>query len=374
MKNNTSVDFIIIGEGEFTLRELLGTLNDKKSLSDIDGLAFRQNDSIIINPRTKFIENINEIPFPSRELFPFEKYISTWSFWALPRKGYRTASLVTSRGCPIKCIFCPSSIYWGEKYRVRSVENILSEMQSLIDTYKINNFQFIDDNLTLNKERAKQLFSKIIERKLNISWFAPNGISVWTLDEEMVSLMKKSGCYEFTLAIESGNQDVLTKIVKKPLDLEHVKGAVKIVKKYKINTCSFFVLGFPGEKKEQIKETISFARRLKLDRYIFFCATPFPGTEMYEICKREGYISNDYDGIYNELVSPKFETPDFTRKELGSLLRSSYRYSILTYFLKHPVKFFLVWGPLIKYILSHLYGKNKFPGYGRWGAIKSLKQ
>ena len=138
----------------------------------------------------------------------------------------------------------------------------------------------------MDRERAKQIFQGIIDRKLDILWNAPNGIALWTLDEELLRLMKRSGCYEFTLGIESGDQEILKKIIKKPLNLKKVKSLVKTMKQLKIQTGAFFVLGLPGETKAQMHNIINFAKKLRLQFAEFFVATPHPGTELYEICKK----------------------------------------------------------------------------------------
>jgi anaerobic magnesium-protoporphyrin IX monomethyl ester cyclase len=358
MENDRNVDFVVIGEGEYSMRELLAAINQGEGFCAIDGLAFRKDDKVFLNPKTKFIEDLDEIPFPDRELFPLEKYKSMFSFWGLYHKGKSFASLLTSRGCSAGCIYCQSSLHWGSRFRARSVQNVLKEMEGLLEN-NINVFYFADDNLTQDTGRAKTLFREIIRQRLDISWIAPHGMSVWTLDDEMISLMKESGCLEVTFGIESGNQDVLSKIIKKPLDLKHVEKIVKAAKKNKINTNAFFVFGFPGETKEDIRQTVAFARRLNLDRAFFFSATPFPGTELHKICLEKGYIQPDYDAVYNEIFSPKFETPEFTKKYLEKILSRCYMFKMLTDFLFRPLSFVSIWGPVIKSKLSNLF-KRKY--------------
>ncbi|MFH1414139.1 MAG: radical SAM protein [Candidatus Omnitrophota bacterium] len=352
MSRNRDVDFIVRGEGEYATRDLLSVINQGGDLSKIDGLCFRKDSEFVVNPKRNFIENLDKIPFPNRDLFPLEKYNNHQPFWATPVKSKRYTSLVTSRGCPTRCSFCYSSVYWGEHYRKRSVANILSEIELLITKYNITNFHFVEDNLTLDKERAKNLFKEIIKRKLNISWCVPNGVCLWTLDEELIALMKQSGCYELNFGIESGSQDVLNKIIKKPLDLKEAEKIVRELKKNKIFASGYFIFGFPGETKEDILKTVAFERRLNLDRSIFFSATPFAGTALYQTCKEQGYISSDYDESFNEIFSAKFDSREMTKEKLDRLIMICYGLHILKNFLCHPLRWrqlWEIWGKILVY-------------------------
>ncbi|UCD84418.1 MAG: cobalamin-dependent protein, partial [Deltaproteobacteria bacterium] len=285
-----SIDFIILGEGEDTLPSLLNQLNNNHDYTDLDGIAFQKDGQVQINPRTKYIENLDNLPFPAWELLPISKYSKINIPMSITFKSKYRAPIMTSRGCPAKCIFCSSVNFWGHRYRSRSPENVINEIELLVKEYKIKEIQFLDDNLILNKERAKEIFQGIIDRKLNIFWNTPNGIALWKLDEELLQLMKASGCYELTLAIESGDQEVLSNIIKKPLNLDRVESLTRSIQKLKIRTHSFFIVGFPGETKENIHRTLSFARKLRLTSSWVFIANPLPGTKLFEICKEKGYL------------------------------------------------------------------------------------
>jgi anaerobic magnesium-protoporphyrin IX monomethyl ester cyclase len=280
-----SIDFIILGEGEDTLPSLIKQLGGGKDFSDLDGIAFRKNGKVHINPKKKYIEDLDRLPFPARELLPLNKYVKINLPMSVTSKSRHWAPIITSRGCSAKCIFCSSANFWGNRYRVRSSENVLNEIEMLVKEYRIKEIQFCDDNLILNKERAMDIFQGIIDRKLKIFWNTPNGIALWRLDEKLLKLMKASGCYELTLAVESGDQEVLSKIIKKPLNLDRLESLTENIRKLKIRTQSYFIVGFPGERKEQIHRTFSFARKLKLNSAAFFIANPLPGTKLYEICK-----------------------------------------------------------------------------------------
>ncbi|UCD84424.1 MAG: cobalamin-dependent protein [Deltaproteobacteria bacterium] len=204
----SSIDFIILGEGEGTLPSLLERFNRGQDYSDLDGITFRKDGKIQVNPKTKYIENLDELPFPARELLPMKKYVAINTSMNVFSKSNHWAPIITSRGCTAKCTFCSSANFWGNQYRVRSAKNVLDEIELLVKEYNIKEIQFCDDNLILNKERAMDIFQGIIDRKIKIFWNTPNGIALWKLDEELLQLMKASGCYELTLAIESGDQEV----------------------------------------------------------------------------------------------------------------------------------------------------------------------
>ncbi len=315
----SNIDFIVLGEGEHTLQSLLKRLKSGHDFTELNGIAFRRDGQVQVNPRTTYIENLDELPFPAWELLPMKKYpIINISMSVISKSRY-WAPIITSRGCPAKCIFCSSANFWGNRYRARSPENVLDEIELLVKEYKIKEIQFCDDNLVFIKERAKEIFQGIIDRRLKIFWNTPNGIALWKLDEELLELMKASGCYELTLAIESGDQEVLSKIIKKPLNLARAESLIRKIRKLKIRTHSFFIVGFPGETMEQIRRTFSFAKKLRLTSTFFFIANPLPGSKLYEICKQKGYLKDGFDFETINYSKSNYETPEFTSRELENI-------------------------------------------------------
>ncbi len=339
LEKERSIDFIILGEGEYTLQDILRQIELGKDLTQAKGIAFRQGDKLQINPKTNYIENLDELPFPARDLLPMEKYFSINIPMSTTSKYKRCTSILTSRGCTAKCIFCPSPNFWGHHYRARSKENVLKELELLIKDYQIREIQFHDDNLVLDKKRATEIFQGMIDRKLRLWWNTPNGIALWKLDEQLLKLMKASGCYELTLAIESGDQEVLSKIVKKPLNLKKVGELTRIIKKLGIETNSFFIVGFPGETKEQIRRTFEFARKLKLDCSYFFIASPSPGSRLQEICKEKGYLREDFKFETIDYYKSNYETPEFTSQELEELRNREYIKFNLGLIYRNPIAF-----------------------------------
>jgi anaerobic magnesium-protoporphyrin IX monomethyl ester cyclase len=230
--------------------------------------------------------------------------------------------MITSRGCPYNCIFCTSCIVWGKKWRSRSPENVFDEIEHVVNTYRVKQIDFYDDNLTLDKKRMEKICDLIVKRGLRIEWFTPSGVRADTLDETLLTKMKESGCKKIRLAPESGVQRVVDQIIKKNLDLKRVEQAVVLAKKVGIKVGCFFVIGFIGETKEDIRKTINYAyklRQLGAESFIFSIATPIYGTELYEQAKRGGFLRDCYGDEALAATEPLIETPEFTADELREL-------------------------------------------------------
>ncbi|MFC2006757.1 B12-binding domain-containing radical SAM protein, partial [Chloroflexota bacterium] len=219
---DNNADFVVLGEGETTLIGLVNVLEGRSNISTLDGVGYKENGQIKIIPKTKFIPDLDKLPFPARHLLDMERYFGLKESHGTRRKK-RYSPIITSRGCPVKCTFCSAHKVWGRKFRQRSPENVIAEMKHLKEKYEIEELMFEDDNITLNIKRAEKIFDLMIEEKFNFIWDTPNGVAAFTLNENLISKIKRSGCYSLNLAFESGNQYVLYNIIKKPLKLERAK-------------------------------------------------------------------------------------------------------------------------------------------------------
>ncbi len=314
---NEFVDFVVRGEGEMTTFELWNELEGQKRFDKIAGLSFKKNGKIIHNIERSLIEDLDTIPFPARHLFPSLKEYTA----AQPLiSNKKSAGIFTSRGCPYGCCFCFKAVF-GRKFRTRSVENVLKEWEFLVKEYGAEEIAVQDDAFNLNEKRAIEICNGIIERGLSIDWCTPNGIRADWLSEKMANAMKKSGCYLVWFGVESGNQEVVTKIIGKALNLETVKEAVKTAQKQKIQVGAFFVLGNPGETAKTMDDTINFALKLNPDYCQFTIAGPFPGTNLRKLVLEKGnlllkdwdYYGHyqgkayfDYENLFHEIVEKKF--------------------------------------------------------------------
>ena len=293
-----AIDFVVIGEGEVTLLELADKINDYQAWEKIDGLAYKDKfRTPFLNPRTKFIENIDSLPFPARELVPLNKYYNVSE--AHGPSQDRWTPILSSRGCPFECTFCTSRL-WDRRYRARSAQNILAEIEECLVKYGIKEFHFEDENFTLNKKRILEICQGIKKRKLAIKWQTPNGIRASVTDFETLVAMKESGCYHITVAPESGSKRVLEQIIRKHQDLSQVTAVIEEASKIGLKTAAYFIIGLPGETITEVKMSIKYAcklARLGLDEVVFSGYIPLPGSELYENLKKEGTIISDWGSL-----------------------------------------------------------------------------
>jgi radical SAM superfamily enzyme YgiQ (UPF0313 family) len=292
LRDCPALDYVILREGEFRTLELFDGLNrDGRPPAGTDGLAFRDGDRIEVRPAGTIIRDIDSIPFPARHLVPMEKYIRTnKQANPFPRRA-RVERIEASRGCPCDCYFCAGSHYFG-RFRMRGVDNIIEELRLLKETYNIEEIHFSDDNMTAHRARALELFRRM--KEFGFTWCTPSGILMTTLNEEMVEAMADSGCYQVTLSPESGSQRVVDEIIKKPLKLSVVKPTVAMLQRHGIGVHSNFIVGNPGETREEIMRTFAFARESGFDSAAFFIAVPYPGTPLYEQCRARGWLKDSY--------------------------------------------------------------------------------
>jgi magnesium-protoporphyrin IX monomethyl ester (oxidative) cyclase len=322
-----TVDIAVIGEGEYALLEIAEYFEGKKQLNEILGIAYRLNGKVVVNPKRPFITNLDELPYPAYHLVDMEYYLSN------KKIGYRSfqnraISMVTSRGCPFNCCFCAVHLHMGQNFRAHSAEYVLKHIQHVVDTYKVKNIFFEDDNLTFNVKRFEAICDGLIERKIKIGWETPNGVRADLLNMELLKKMKKSGANSIFVGVESGDQEILDKIVCKSLNLNRVVEFAKNAKQIGLKTDAFYIIGFPGEKKENMQRTIDFALKLKRDYDVgmhLFTATPSFGTRLYEQCVKGGYLEADlsWNSFGSSARSPRghslISTKDFTSQEVKEI-------------------------------------------------------
>jgi magnesium-protoporphyrin IX monomethyl ester (oxidative) cyclase len=323
-----NVDIVVIGEGELTAIELMRKLESGADFSSVKGVACRKDGKIIINERREFIDDLDSLPFPARHLLPMKEYFEAKSTHGGEAKWSPVTSMITSRGCPGICIFCSIHDIWGRKWRSRSAKNVVDEIEHMVKNYHIKELHFEDDNLTLNKQRMMEICDGIIERGLNkkIRWTTPNSVMVATLDEEVLTKMKQSGCYLLSFGIESGDEHILREVVRKNVPFGRLREIIKICRRLKIETAGSFIIGLPGETLETFQKTIDFAKDIGLDRASFLAATPFPGTDLYKICTERGYIPRDMSwSSLRTIGSAVISTEEFTKEDVLEWQKKAYR-------------------------------------------------
>lgn len=321
-----AIDYGIMGEGEFRFPMLLKELEkENPDLTKIEGLVYRNNKSLVVQEVKSYIQDLDKLPLPEYDNMDFYEYANTsnkYTPFILPRR-YPYALTISSRGCPFNCIFCTSKLINGPRIRYRSAESILKEIDYLVNKYGIKELIFLDDNIYLDKKRAKKFFEGLIERNYDLEWKSANA-AVYALDFEMLELMKKSKCYQIFLAFESGSIKGLMRL-KKPMPHKIYNNAEPITEKARslgFDVGGFFIIGTPGETWEEIRQTIKFAEELNLDHTSFSIATPLPKTELYEMAKRDNLLPEDFSfNNYNFRGNAigVITTDEFTPEELEVL-------------------------------------------------------
>ena len=311
LKECKDIDIIVKGEGEVTVKELAESLEKGKSLKRVKGITFRKREKILNNEPRPFIQNIDEIPFPSRDLLPVEKYQSN---------GKRYTTMITSRGCPFGCSFCSSSRLFGGYWRGRSPQNVLEELRIVYEDYKTKHIEFLDDTFTLDNKRAERICDGILKEKWDISWGASSRVD--TITKKLAEKMKRAGCWILFLGIESGCQRILNMMGKR-ITVEQIKKAVKAIKKAKIKILGSFILGFPGETIRSISRTIKFAKSLDIDYAEFSILTPYPGTPIFYLAKKNKSLLTRNWSKYTA-IDPVMKIKGIAQKQLKSYLRKAY--------------------------------------------------
>lgn len=318
----TSADIVVIGEGEETFLELVKVLGNGGTLDNIRGLAFKNNGEVTINQPRELIKDIDKLPFPAKDLLPLDRY------YLPPTKRIRSeraTNMITSRGCPFECTFCMARSIWGRKTRLRSIENVLDEIEENVEIFNLTEFSFHDELFTFKRSRIIELCRAIVARGLDISWVCM--ARAGTVDAELLEYMKKGGCGKISFGFESGNQNMLSLMNKKET-LANAVESVRLCKQAGIRVGGAFILGHPGETLESIQDTIRFAIELDVDTAAFFIAIPYPGTALYNLALENGYIEKDPDwrrfAPVSKLESPMV-LPNISPQELQEWKRRAYR-------------------------------------------------
>ena len=311
------VDFGVYGEADLTFSEILKAVKNKEPVEGKEGVIWRENGEVrFLKPKT--IINLDQIPMPARHLLKMEIYRpSPANYRRLP-----ATTIMTSRGCPYQCIFC-SRPTEGTSFRAHSAERVVEEIEQLVTKYGIKDIQIFDDTFSLIPSRVEKICKGIIEKKIDVRWNCMTRVD--KISPELLALMKKAGCYEIGFGIESGSDRIL-QFIKKATTTDSVRKGVKMTQEAGIDVRGFFMIGFPTETREEIMQTIEFAKELDVDVAQFMVSTPFPGTEMWEIAKSNGTISDDWNSFtfYAPDKMP-FSSNLLSGEELLALYKKAYK-------------------------------------------------
>lgn len=305
---NDCVDYAVIGEGENSVVGLLGSLDNPKT---INGIGFKRNGRLIINPKRSLIKNLDELPLPARHLVSLNKYKPSPNQY----KRLPMTTMMVSRGCPFNCTFCDVETLWTRLYRSRSVNNVISEIRHLIENYGIKEINFWDDVWGINKAWIDDFCNQVLKEKLDLTWSCECRVD--TVDKDLLKKMKKAGCWCIFFGIESLDQEILNAINKK-ITIEKIASAFKWTREAGIEIRANLILGLPKETPEKFKKSLETLCKLNPDYVKFNILTPYPGTVIYREIK-EGKWGKILDESYDKLTGYFATFLPFGYKDINEL-------------------------------------------------------
>jgi len=343
------IDCVVLGEGEYTMQELCERLESGTSLEDVKGIAYLDEEKrkVTVNERRPLIEDLDDIPFPAWHLVDLEKYLVPPG----PIRGLwleRCIYMICSRGCPYRCIFCGSNLIFGRRVRHRSVGNVIDEISLLIDKYRINGIWFMDDTFTVNSRWVIEFSRALRRNRMNIKWGCQARVN--TVSEAMLQEMKRSGCSQLDFGVESGSAKVL-KILGKDTDPKMVRDAFRLTKRFGLRALATFMIGNPGENIEDIAMTFKLAKEIAPDYVNFYYATPYPGTMLYDMAIKNGWIANmDYSDFlvrYEPVMKINFQKEELMK--IRSRLQNAFLLRNFGVYLSNPIYISKILLLLLKY-------------------------
>jgi radical SAM superfamily enzyme YgiQ (UPF0313 family) len=314
------VDIGVIGEGEETVSELVSIFNGagefkNSDLKEIKGIVYHSNKKNVVTEKREPIEPIDNIPYPDMSLFDMEDYLKP-SDILVNHEHLRGTSILTSRGCPYKCVYCQVPQQWG-KVRLHSAEYVAEEINLLVEEYDVEGIVIIDDLFILSTKRIERLIGLLKEYGiLGEVKFLVDGRSN-LINEKLLKLLKQLNVVQMALGIESGSERVLNYLKKNSVTVEQNKNAVALAQKYDIGVYAQFMLGTPTETKEEMLETVKFIREQPLKSMHVSVTTPLPATELWKYCKKEGIVSDDMDwSMFNMEPQTNLKNNMYINKEV----------------------------------------------------------
>ena len=310
-------DIVVLGEGEITFKELCNAIQNNIPLSSIRGIAYKDNGKVIKTPPSDIIKDLDELPLPV--------YSYAHSFMEKSKLGF----IITSRGCPVRCTFCSTSSYWGQRVRTYSPSRVVDEMEMLLSKYKVEKILFHDDTFNIGIERVKKICREIINRNIHIDWAC--SCRVTPVSEEMIACMVEAGCRHICWGIESGSEEILKRINKK-ITLSQIRNAFELSIKFSaiMSTGAFTMVGNPGESHKTIQDTINFLNNIPMtDCPSTSILYVLPGTLLYEDLKKDGQLRHDswykYDTVPYYTLEHSYSTLTSWQRQIAqSGLRISF--------------------------------------------------
>lgn len=287
------LDFVVRGEPEETALELAQKIKTRQGFKKVLGITWREGKKIIDNPARPWIKNLDQLPFPAWHLIYKNNYL-------MPFTNRPFFLVATGRGCPYRCLFCADKTYYGRRLRLRSPKRVVDELEHNQKTYGVSDFLFWAESFTINRRFALSVCNEIISRGLKVRWVCNSRVD--NVDLGFLKKFKQAGCQMIGYGIESGNQEILNG-VRKGTTLKQAREAVGLAKQAGLEVTGHCILGLPGETRRTIKQTEKFVSNLGLDFVQFYCAVPFPGSDLYALAKKEGWITSNDWSLYEQNFS-----------------------------------------------------------------------
>jgi radical SAM superfamily enzyme YgiQ (UPF0313 family) len=310
---NKEVDYVIRGEGEKTTERLFLYLYNGYGLKDL-GICYKKDNELIINKKGEIIHDLDSTPMSDYDSFPIEKYIE----YNRNLRDINGISMIVSRGCPYNCSFCAVKSTMGRKWRIKSPKTVVGEIEKLKDRYSIDGIWFKDSIFNLNRKWVLEFCGELNRKGVKVDWQCNTRVDL--IKESIIKDMKRSGLIQVDVGIESGSIKSLKRL-KKNISISQIKEGIKILKKY-IRVSGFFMIGIPGETKEDIEMTFNLAKELNLDKYSWSKFIPLPGSDIYNKLLKEKKIRREdikYDNMHFVETSESYcEVPP---DELNSLYK-----------------------------------------------------
>ncbi len=317
---NSCFDAGVMGEAEYTTLELVQNFLTGKDISQIQGIIYVKDGVVVTTPSRAPIKDLDTLPMPAYHLLPavdlYSPQIHSYRF--KPVLG-----MITSRGCPYRCIFCDQGVF-GKQFRFISGKKIVDQIEEAQKKYGIREVTFFDDIFTLKKDRVYELCDELEKRNVTISWNCITRAD--HLDRELLRRMKKAGCWLIAMGIESGNQEILN-LIKKDISLQKIREMTTIAYEEGVKVRGFFQIGHPKETEQTIEQTLAFAKSLKLYSAEFAISTPFKGTELYDVAQQYGTFDTSDKSKFSKwfpVFVPHGLTRDYLLKKQKELHRRYY--------------------------------------------------
>lgn len=314
LKMEPDLDCVIRGEPEITLKEIALAIERKKGLKEIQGISYKKGKKIIHNPSRPPLENLDELPFPAWQHIRIERHL-------MPFKNVPFLLIVTSRGCPYQCKFCADKTFYGRKLRLRSPKRIVEEMEWVGKEFGVKDFLFWSESFTINPQFAEKVVDEIIRRRLKIHWVCNSRVD--SVNYPLLKKFAQAGCWMIGYGVESGEQKVLD-MMNKGTTLAQTRKSVRDAHKAGLEVTGHCIIGYPRETKKTIEKTIKFAKELDLDFAQFYCAVPFPGSELFEMAKKRGWLTTENWSFFEQNFSV-LSTPVLKANEVMRLRRKAYK-------------------------------------------------